>query len=95
MYSHEGLHWRLLHWVVHKNRLYTIVDDEELCEVFAMLHAKAKIPCTNTLTGDIKHAGMMKENLVEHFKVRLSSPGITFDAQVCVLESLWQSPPLA
>ena len=65
-YSHEGLRWRLLHWVVCKNRLYTIVDDEELRKVFAMLHAKVKIPCANTLAGDIKHAhGMMKEKLVE------------------------------
>ena len=95
-YSCEGLRWCLLRWVVRKNRLYTIVDDEELREVFAMLHAKAKIPCANTLTGDIKCAhGMMKEKLVELFKVRLSSPAISFDAQVCALESLWQSPPLA
>ena len=95
-YLREGLHWRLLRWVVHKNRPYTIVDDEELHEVFAMLHAKAKIPCMNTLAGDIKRAhGMMKEKLVELFKVHLSSPAISFDAQVCVLESLWQSPPLA
>ena len=94
-YSHEGLHWCLLHWVVRKNRLYTIIDNEELRKVFAMLHAKAKIPCMNTLAGDIKCAHrMMKEKLIELFKVRLSSPAISFDAQVCALESLWQSPPL-
>ena len=94
-YLHEGLHWRLLHWVVHKNRPYTIIDDEELCGVFAMLHAKVKIPCANTLTGDIKRAhGMMKEKLVELFKVCLSSPVISFDVQVCALESLWKSLPL-
>ena len=55
-YSREGLHWRLLHWVVRKNRPYTIVNDEELREVFAMLHANLKIPCVNTLAGDIKCA---------------------------------------
>ena len=94
-YSREGLRWRLLRWVVCKNRPYTIIDDEELREVFAMLHAKAKIPCANTLAGDIKCAhGMMKEKLVELFRVHLSSPAISFDVQVCALESLWQSPPL-
>ena len=95
-YSREGLCWCLLRWVVCKNRPYTIVNDEELREVFAMLHAKAKIPCANILAGDIKRAhGMMREKLVELFKVCLSSPVISFDAQVCALESLWQSPPLA
>ena len=93
-YLHEGLCWHLLHWVVHKNRLYTIIDDEEFGEVFSMLHAKMKRSYTNTLMGNNKCAhGMMKEKLIELFKVHLSSPRIAFDVQVCVLESLWQSPP--
>jgi len=94
-YSREGLHWRLLRWVVRKNRPYTIVDNEALREVFAMLHGKVKISCVNVLAGDIKQVhGMMKEKIVELFKVCLS-PVIAFDVQVCVLESLQQSPPLA
>ena len=61
--------------MVHKNRLYTIVDDEELHEVFTMLHGKVKIPGMNMLAGDIKQAhGMMKEKLIELFKVCLSWP---------------------
>ena len=91
-YLREGLRWRLLRWVVCKNRPYTIIDDEELRKVFAMLHAKVKIPCANTLAGDIKCAhGMMKEKLVELFKVRLSSPAISFDAQVCFRITLAKS----
>ena len=57
-YLHESLHWQLLHWVVCNNRPYTIVNNEQLHEVFIMLHGKAKIPCANIFAGDIKqHIG--------------------------------------
>src|SRR6266481_4860930 len=29
-YSCEGFCWLVMHWVVHKNRPYTIIDDEEV-----------------------------------------------------------------
>jgi|SRR5882724_11079445 len=53
-YSHKGFQWLLMHWVVCKNRPYTIIDDEELIEVFESLHGLPIVPCMNTLTGDIK-----------------------------------------
>src|SRR5882724_9116769 len=51
-YSREGFWWLLMCWVVHKNRPYTIIDDE-LAEVFESLHGLANVPCMNTLAGDI------------------------------------------
>ena len=53
-YSCKGFCWLVMCWVVRKNRPYTIIDDEEVCDIFWMLHVNINILCTNTLAVDIK-----------------------------------------
>src|SRR6266481_4053144 len=48
-YSCEGFRWLVMRWVVCKNRPYTIIDDEEVCDIFRMLHANVNILCANML----------------------------------------------
>jgi len=50
----EVLYWKLLHWVVRKNWLYIIVEDEELLDIFKTLKPEVEIPCANTISTDIK-----------------------------------------
>src|SRR6266481_37095 len=72
-YSCKGFHWLVMHWVVCKNRPYTIIDDEEVCDIFRMLQVNINILCMNTLAGDIKLThSMMRDKLIKLFEVCLA-----------------------
>ena len=72
-YSCKGFHWLVMCWVVHKNRPYTIIDDEEVHDIFQMLHANINIPCMNMLVADIKLThSMMRDKLIKLFEVCLA-----------------------
>src|SRR6266481_394479 len=72
-YSHKGFCWLVMCWVVCKNRPYTIIDDEEVYDIFQMLHVNVNIPCANTLVGDIKLThSMMRDKLIKLFEVCLT-----------------------
>jgi hypothetical protein len=62
-YTREKLRWKLVEWVVKKNRPFAIVEDETLIEIFRMLNSKVNAPSGQTLARDLRlvHEMMLGE----------------------------------
>lgn len=74
-YSRDGFRWKLVNWIINKNRPYAIVEDPELIDIFCMLHGRLEVPCASTLSKDIKIVhGIAKRKLIQLFEVRYPHP---------------------
>jgi len=51
-YTLDGFHLGLVKWVISKCQPFAVVEDEELQDLFWMLHAKVDIPSWITLAKD-------------------------------------------
>jgi len=51
-YTWEGFHLGLVKWVISQCWPFAVVKDEELQQLFQMLHAKVMIPSQITLTNN-------------------------------------------
>jgi hypothetical protein len=71
-YTRERLRWKLLRWVVLKNRPFAIVEDEELVEILAMLNPKVNSPSGQTVGRDVCDVHeMMMQKLLHLLEVSL------------------------
>src|SRR5215813_12826870 len=73
-YSREGFRWKIVRWITSKNCPYSIVEDEELVEIFKTLNGKVEIPSAMTVSRDICDVHrLMHVKLVEVLKVSVIS----------------------
>lgn len=70
--TRECTRWMLVHWVVAKNRLYLIVEDQEFRDLVQYLKPRSEIPSANTLAKDIREVyDLMKIKVIDSFTVCL------------------------
>ncbi|KAJ3519443.1 hypothetical protein NMY22_g13198 [Coprinellus aureogranulatus] len=76
---------RIVLWVARRSRAYSIIEDEELQDIFRDLHANCESPSRHTLSRDvIKVHGLTKEAVVEML--------VTIDSSIHVAADGWTSP---
>ncbi len=67
------MRYKLLIWIARRYRLYAIVEDPELREIFQMLYSKVEIPSARTILRDVLEVfELSKMNLVAMLKVYIS-----------------------
>lgn len=72
-YSKALMRFMLLAWIARQHRLYAIVEDLELREIFQMLYARVDVPSARTISRDVQEVfELSKMNLIAMLKVCVS-----------------------